>query len=91
MIKIIKLSSGDELITQLKTTSKKGNEVVSHTATHPFIINHLDEGQIGFAPYCAYAVEGKITIRPEHVVWTAIPETGLETQYKDLIINIPKD
>lgn len=84
-VKVIKLSSGDDIISHLSIIDADGIKIFN--LQKPFIIlmrpkdEQASEFIIGLAPYAAYAAKQTIQISPQHVVAVFDPDTALRNQY----------
>ena len=82
MIKIIQLATGEQLIAEI--------DDVSFELTNPLFIHVVPNetgGSITLHPY-DMIVEGNITLNPDQVIWTGIPEQKLLNQYQEVFSKI---
>lgn len=84
MIKIIKLTTGEELVAKVSTSGSKVK------IEKPFILqmapNNSPEGggQMGLAlfPYAPYVKDHTIEVGADNIVWQQVAHEGMETDYQ---------
>ena len=87
MIKIIQLATGEQLISEV--------DEVGYELTNPLFIHVVPNetgGAVSLHPY-DMIVEGNITLNPDQIIWTGIPEQKILNQYQEVfnkIITPPK-
>ena len=82
MIKIIQLATGEQLISEY--------DEVSYELTNPLFIHVVPNetgGQVSLHPY-DMIIEGNITLNPEQIIWTGIPEQKILNQYQEVFSSI---
>ena len=82
MIKIIQLATGEQLISEV-------DEVV-YELTNPLFIHVVPNetgGQVSLHPY-DMIVDGNISLNPEQIIWTGIPEQKILNQYQEVFSSI---
>jgi hypothetical protein len=82
MIKIIQLATGEQLMAEF--------DEVSYELINPLFINvqQTEKGpNIQLFPYDLIA-DGNITVNPDQIIWTAVPEQKLLNQYQELFSKI---
>ena len=82
MIKIIQLATGEQLITEL--------DDVGYELTNPLFIHVVPNetgGQVSLHPY-DMIVDGNISLNPEQIIWTGIPEQKILNQYQEVFSSI---
>ena len=87
MIKIIQLATGEQLIAEIDDVSF---ELVNPLFIH--VVPNETGGAVSLHPY-DMIVEGNITLNPEQIIWTGIPEQKILNQYQEVfnkIITPPK-
>ena len=82
MIKIIQLATGEQLIAEL---DEVGYELENPLFIH--VVPNETGGAVSLHPY-DMIVEGNITINPDQVIWTGVPETKLLNQYQEVFSKI---
>lgn len=83
MIKIIKLSTGEELIGDV-TDSNMGYKVVHPCMLQLIPSRNNNEPTMGMFPYAIHTKEHTILVGKEHVIWTEEPVTDLYNQYNSV-------
>ena len=87
MIKIIQLATGEQLIAEIDDVSF---ELVNPLFIH--VVPNETGGAVSLHPY-DMIVEGNITLNPDQIIWTGIPEQKILNQYQEVfnkIITPPK-
>ena len=82
MIKILQLATGEQIMAEL--------DEVGYELTNPLFINvqQTEKGpNIQLFPYDLIA-DGNITVNPDQIIWTAVPEQKLLNQYQELFSKI---
>ena len=76
-IKLVRLSTGEELITKLKSETDE-----SYTLSKPAILIPAGKDQLAFGQWLPYAeIEDGITIGKEYVIFVVDPVDDLKNQY----------
>lgn len=76
-IKLVRLSTGEELITKLKSETDE-----SYTLSKPAILIPAGKDQLAFGQWLPYAeIEDGITISKEYVIFVVDPVDDLKNQY----------
>lgn len=83
MIQIIRLISGEELLTEFE----------NNTATNPIMMAPTPDGKIAFQPYIPYSRNESFYLKDSSIVWQIEPTEELEQKYKEMtgaVITPPK-
>jgi hypothetical protein len=76
-VKIVRLSTGEELLCKV--------EGESLTVSTPVLILPTADGKLSFMPYMPYADIEELTIKERNVMFMVDPTPELATQYKTMI------
>jgi len=82
-IKLIRLTSGEEILVTIEKQTEKTTTVQNPILLIPDPGAH---GKIGFVPYLPYCeLPDGLIIKEEHIVFIADPEEQLEDNYKHMV------
>jgi len=81
-IKLIRLTSGEEILVNIKDINEKIT-----TVTDPVILipDPGEHGRISFMPYLSYCEMDELIIKEEHIMFICEPEENLQKKYKDMV------
>lgn len=74
MIQIIRLISGEEILT----------EYDKNQATNPIAMVPTQDGKIAFQPYIPYSKNESFYLKDSSIVWQIEPTEELEQKYKEM-------
>ena len=82
LIRLIRLTSGEEILVNIKDINKKIT-----TVTDPVILipDPGEHGRISFMPYLSYCEMDELVIKEEHIMFICEPEENLQQKYKDMV------
>ena len=83
-IKIFKLLTGEDLISEVKETLSDNPDVVVLENPASIIIQRSEDGRgvgVGIAPY-APLIEGDVTLQKTSITSSGIPDPKLEQEYR---------
>lgn len=77
--KIVRLISGEELISKVDPQSENTSKLILKS---PMQIVPTGQGQIAIIPWCMFGTPGgEITINATHVVYVVEPDTEIRNEY----------
>ena len=81
-IRLIRLTSGEEILVNIKDINEKIT-----TVTDPVILipDPGEHGRISFMPYLSYCEMDELIIKEEHIMFICEPEENLQQKYKDMV------
>jgi len=84
--KIVRLSSGEEIICKSEMVENEGSEFVK--IKNPAILVPVGDGQLAFAPWLPYGdITGGLEIDMKWVVFVIKAQTELSNQYNETVGN----
>jgi len=81
-IKLIRLTSGEEILVGIKSTSESFTVVTNPVLLIP---DQGSQGRIAFVPYLSYCEMDELLIKETHIMFVCVPEAGLKLKYTDMI------
>ena len=80
--KLIRLTSGEEILVEIKSR----NETLTVVKDPVLLIPDPGAaGRITFVPYLSYCEMDELTIKEEHIMFIVEPEEGLKIKYEDMV------
>ena len=84
--KIVRLSSGEEIICKAEILDEGGTEFIK--IKNPAILVPVGEGQLAFAPWLPYGdITDGLEIEMKFIVFVIRPQTELSNQYNETVGN----
>ena len=82
LIRLIRLTSGEEILVNIKDINEKIT-----TVTDPVILipDPGEHGRISFMPYLSYCEMDELIIKEEHIMFICEPEENLQQKYRDMV------
>jgi len=80
--KLIRLTSGEEILVEIKT---RGKEITTVKDPVLLIPDPGAQGRITFVPYLSYCEIDELDIKEEHIMFIVEPEEGLKMKYQDMV------
>ena len=83
LIRLIRLTSGEEILVNIKDINEK-----TTTVTDPVILipDPGEHGRISFMPYLSYCeMEEGLIIKEDHIMFICEPEENLQKKYSDMV------